>query len=196
MRIRCPHCRNAIEIVGEESYDDLTCPACGSTVSLVGYRLTDTHRSQPKELGHFQLIEEVGTGAFGSVWLARDTELDREVAVKIPRREQLGLQEREQFLREARAAAQLRHPNIVSVHEVGRAGDTIYIVSAYPWKRVKRDNDLRQKCARLGPRIAVTVIRRLLGSLSRLTRQLPSPLNGSKPRARWPTCSLQCFTLP
>ena len=55
--------------------------------------------------------------------------MDRVVAVKIPRKEQLAPQEAEQFLREARAAAQFRHPNIVSVHEVGRDGDTIYIVS-------------------------------------------------------------------
>ncbi|HEV3339801.1 MAG TPA: serine/threonine-protein kinase [Pirellulales bacterium] len=61
--------------------------------------------------------------------MARDTELDRTVAVKIPRREQLSRDDVDMFLREARAAAQLHHPNIVSVHEVGREGDTIFIVS-------------------------------------------------------------------
>ena len=59
----------------------------------------------------------------------RDTELDRTVAVKIPRQEQLSRDDVEMFLREARAAAQLHHPNIVSVHEVGRDGDTVFIVS-------------------------------------------------------------------
>ena len=68
-------------------------------------------------------------GGFGTVWKARDTELDRTVAVKIPRKGQLESAEIEQFFREARAAAQLRHPNIVSVHEVGREGDTLFIVS-------------------------------------------------------------------
>jgi serine/threonine protein kinase len=63
------------------------------------------------------------------VWTARDTELDRTVAVKVPRRGGLTSQEVEQFLREARAVAQLRHPNIVSVHEVGRDGDTVFIVT-------------------------------------------------------------------
>ena len=58
-----------------------------------------------------------------------DTELDRVVAIKIPRKDQLGPDEIEQFFREARATAQLRHPNIVSVHEVGRDGSTVYIVS-------------------------------------------------------------------
>ncbi len=63
------------------------------------------------------------------VWKARDTKLDRTVAVKIPRSGQTDPVEAEQFLREARTAAQLRHPNIVNVHEVGRDGDRVYIVS-------------------------------------------------------------------
>ena len=77
------------------------------------------------------MIEHVGAGHFGSVWKARDNELDRIVAIKIPRKDQLSEVETEQFLREARAAAQLNHPNIVPVHEVGREGDTVFIVSDY-----------------------------------------------------------------
>ncbi len=58
-------------------------------------------------------------------------ELDRVVAVKIPRKGRLDATETEQFFREARAAAQIRHPNVVGVHEVGREEDSIYIVSDY-----------------------------------------------------------------
>ena len=57
--------------------------------------------------------------------------LDRTVAIKVPRKGQLDATEAEQFLREARHAAQLRHPNIVAVHEVGRDDDTVYIVSDF-----------------------------------------------------------------
>ena len=82
-----------------------------------------------KKVGRFELLERLGRGGFGTVWKARDTELDRIVAVKIPRKGQLTPAEVEHFLREARTAAQLTHPNIVAIHEVGRDGDTIYIVT-------------------------------------------------------------------
>ena len=65
------------------------------------------------------------------MWKAKDTTLDRFVAVKIPRSDQLDEADVEKFFREARAAAQLRHPNIVAVHEVGRDGNTIFIASDY-----------------------------------------------------------------
>ncbi|MBC8875227.1 MAG: protein kinase [Planctomycetes bacterium] len=121
MKVRCSNCDLGIEIVDDRSLaEEMTCPACGSTFSLGGYEETEDYRQEEiRTLGHFELIEELGVGAFGSVWMAHDKELDRQVAVKIPRKEQLAPEEAEQFLREARAAAQLQHPSIVSVHEVG-----------------------------------------------------------------------------
>src|SRR5262249_23325317 len=78
---------------------------------------TTTQAMRP--LGKFQLLERVGIGAFGAVWKAHDTELDRIVALKIPHTGLLTSEdELERFHREARAAAQLRHPGIVTVHEV------------------------------------------------------------------------------
>ena len=73
----------------------------------------------------------LGTGGFGTVWKAHDTKLDRLVALKIPRLEKFDRDYAELFLREARAAAQLRHPHIVAVHEVGRENGTLYIVSDF-----------------------------------------------------------------
>lgn len=133
MQLRCPHCHNPIELVSDAALHDIQCTSCGSTFNLIGQ--VDETKSyeggEPITIGHFQLLEEVGAGHFGSVWRAKDTELDRTVAVKIPRRDQLSPNEAEQFFREARAAAQLRHPNIVGVHEVGRDGESIYIVSDF-----------------------------------------------------------------
>ena len=82
-------------------------------------------------LSHFELCRLIGMGAFGAVWLARDLELKREVAVKVPLQEILNDQKREMFLREAQAVAQLRHPNIVQVYEVGRDGEQLFIVSQF-----------------------------------------------------------------
>lgn len=129
MHIRCPHCHQPVEFVDHFELEDIDCPSCGSRFSLLGDRTLSHRGAEPRSIGHFELIEPLGAGQFGTVWLSRDKELDRIVAVKIPRREQLGPDDVEMFLREARAAAQLRHPNIVSVYEVGREGDTIYIVS-------------------------------------------------------------------
>ena len=80
-------------------------------------------------VGHFKLLDKLGGGAFGTVWSALDTELDRTVAVKIPHSSQFDRIGAEQFIREARTAAQLNHPNIVRVYEVGRQDDRVYIVS-------------------------------------------------------------------
>ena len=79
----------------------------------------------------FELLESVGGGHFGTVWKARDTKLDRIVAVKIPRRGQIEGPEAEMFVREARSAAQVRHPGVVGVHEVGREDDMLYIVTDF-----------------------------------------------------------------
>jgi tetratricopeptide (TPR) repeat protein len=107
---------------------DLICSACGSHFSLVDQ--TQATRMAPSltSLGRFDLVERIGVGGFGSVWKARDKELDRTVAIKIPRAGGMTAEQQEKFFREARAAAQLRHPRIVSVHEVGRDGDSVYIV--------------------------------------------------------------------
>jgi serine/threonine protein kinase len=132
MRIRCPHCHNPIEVVNDSSLGEINCPSCGSSFSLTGGDTTETFRTGGlRRLAHFELVRELGVGKFGTVWLARDTQLDRTVAVKIPRKGALDSQESELFLRDARAAAQLKHPHIVGVHEVGRERDTLYIVSDY-----------------------------------------------------------------
>jgi serine/threonine protein kinase/formylglycine-generating enzyme required for sulfatase activity len=82
-------------------------------------------------IAHYELIEKIGAGGFGTVWKARDKRLDRTVAVKISRISLGDADECEHFLREARIAAQLNHSGIISVHEVGRADDVAYIVSKF-----------------------------------------------------------------
>jgi serine/threonine protein kinase len=117
VQVRCPYCQNPIQIADSHP-DEILCPGCGSSFRIREARTTDTTRGM-KPLGKFQLLSRVGIGAFGAVWRARDTELDRIVALKIPHSGILSSEsELARFHREARAAAQLRHPGIVTVHEV------------------------------------------------------------------------------
>lgn len=86
----------------------------------------------PERIGRFEIVREVGRGGYGVVFLAIDPVLDREVALKVPRPEALVSPElRRRFLREAKAAASLDHPHIVSVYESGSAGGLCYIAAAY-----------------------------------------------------------------
>ncbi len=87
----------------------------------------------PRRLDKFELLEELGAGTFGQVFRARDAELDRVVAVKVLRSGRLAsAADLDRFLREARSAAQLQHPNIVTLYEAGRADDgTVYLVEQY-----------------------------------------------------------------
>lgn len=79
--------------------------------------------------GRYRLEQRVAVGGFAEVWRAFDTELRRTVAVKIPKPSRLGM--REAFLAEARRVANLRHPAIVPVHDVGTDGDSCFIVSEF-----------------------------------------------------------------
>jgi serine/threonine-protein kinase len=85
----------------------------------------------PARFDRFELIEKLGSGAAGDVWKARDVRLQRLVALKIPRSQALGEEELHRFLREARAAARLRHPNIVGVLEAGRERESAYIAADF-----------------------------------------------------------------
>lgn len=82
-------------------------------------------------IDQFQLQSVLGQGAFGTVWKALDTKLQREVAIKIARQDRFGPGDLALLLHEARTAANLRHPNIVRVYDIreGSAGRPSYIVS-------------------------------------------------------------------
>jgi eukaryotic-like serine/threonine-protein kinase len=101
--------------------------------SLTGSASWLANGGAPGSLGRFELLEQVGVGSFGYVFRARDTELGRLVAIKIPRAGHLASQEdAARFLREARSAAQLKHPGIVTIHETGQAEDgTFYLVEEF-----------------------------------------------------------------
>jgi serine/threonine protein kinase len=86
-----------------------------------------------KWLGSFQIIKLLGKGAMGSVYLAKDSLLRREVALKVLAKDEGGVDEEryERFLREARAAARLIHPNVVQIFQVGESDDVRFIAMEY-----------------------------------------------------------------
>ena len=81
--------------------------------------------------GEYSLQRELGRGGMGIVYLARDVQLDRDVAIKVLPSHLASSTARERFLREARTAAGLSHPHIVPIHRVGEAGGFVFFVMSY-----------------------------------------------------------------
>jgi len=88
--------------------------------------------STGSRLGPYEIVSPLGAGGMGEVYKARDTRLDRSVAIKIlPDLLAADPQFRERFDREARAASQLMHPHICTVYDVGEQQGTAYLVMEY-----------------------------------------------------------------
>ncbi|MFN2577886.1 MAG: tetratricopeptide repeat protein [Pyrinomonadaceae bacterium] len=85
-----------------------------------------------QQLSHYRIIEKLGSGGMGEVFLAQDTRLERKVAIKmLPAKSIDDVQAKRRLFREARAAATLDHPNICSIHEVNEDNDCLFIVMQY-----------------------------------------------------------------
>ena len=116
----------------DTSLDTLVCPYCDSTFGILGSDHTEEWAlKNSNNVGGFRLVQRLGAGGFGTVFKAHDPQLDRFVALKVPRFTTGDPDEQNRFLREARAAAQLKHENIVCVHEVGVHDGLLFIVSDF-----------------------------------------------------------------
>jgi serine/threonine protein kinase/Leucine-rich repeat (LRR) protein len=126
-------------------------------------------RIVPRSVAHYQVVGELGSGAFGTVYRALDTKLQREVALKVPTPRSMSSQvARERFLREARAAAQLNHPNICPIYEVGQADGVPFYSMA-----LVRGGSLRkvmQKGRSLPERTVCVLVRKLALALAEAHR--------------------------
>jgi hypothetical protein len=114
--------------------------------------------------GRYSIERELGRGGMGIVLLARDVALDRLVAIKLlPPHLAASTESRDRFLREARTAAGLSHPNIVPIHTVEHHGDLVFFVMGFV-----DGETLRERVARTGPlapRLATKVLQEVAWAL-------------------------------
>ncbi len=104
-----------MDIGDAEPLSRVPCPACGARVRIA------------RSFNHFELRETLGTGGMGTVYKARDTQLDRDVALKLLRKD-LGPEYANQLQQEARITASVNHPHVVQVFSFGRDHDQYYLV--------------------------------------------------------------------
>ena len=122
----------------------------------------------PSDFGRYHIERKLGGGGMGSVYLARDRELDRLVALKVPRFTGDTPPSLERFRREARAAATLDHPNICAVYDVGEVAGVQYLTMAYVEGHPL--SDLLQAGSPLPERPAADLIRKLALALDEAHR--------------------------
>ena len=97
-------------------------------------RSTPTPRQNSNRIARYYLVNEIGRGSFGTVYVARDPVIDRNIAIKTCNTRSNSIENKQaeqQFVNEARAAGRLCHPNIVTVFDAGSEGGTTYIAMEY-----------------------------------------------------------------
>jgi serine/threonine-protein kinase len=82
-------------------------------------------------ISHYRIVSKIGAGGMGEVYLAQDTKLDRKVALKILPTQFADKDRMSRFVREAKAAAALNHPNIATIHEIGESDGVNYIAMEF-----------------------------------------------------------------
>jgi len=112
-----------------DSFSDVDSVIGEFVAGLAGAPLAPRFEAGAVVAGHFEIVRKIGEGGMGVVFLARDRRLDREVAIKLVGRRSAVATAR--LEREAQAMAQLAHPNVVTVHEVGQHDGAVYIAMEY-----------------------------------------------------------------
>jgi hypothetical protein len=113
----CPGCGTPVDTTGAEPLVRIPCPNCGKKIRV------------ERTFDHFVVVETLGVGGMGTVYKARDTQLDRFVALKLLRRDLGGeVDHNARLQQEARTAASLNHPNVIQVFDSGTDHGQFYVV--------------------------------------------------------------------
>ena len=89
-------------------------------------------KPERQQIGHFQILSRLGAGGMGEVYLARDTRLDRTLALKIlPAHVAADEDRMQRFMREAKTASALNHPNVAAIYDVGEVDGIRFIAMEY-----------------------------------------------------------------
>jgi hypothetical protein len=148
-RLRCHACHDTLA-------DDMRfCGHCGAPVPAEPAAQGDTVRAalEAKLQSQYRIVRLLGRGGMGSVYLARDLTLDREVAIKVVRTDTSAREIQDRLRREARTAARLSHPNVVPLYTFGDVEGMPYFVMGYVRgeslaARLRRDGTMLEDEAR------------------------------------------------
>ena len=148
-RLKCHACHDTLA-------DDVRfCGHCGTPVPAEPAAQGDTVRAalETKLQSQYRIVRLLGRGGMGSVYLARDLTLDREVAIKVVKTDTSAREIQDRLKREARTAARLSHPNVVPLYSFGEVDGMPYFVMGYVRgeslaARIRRDGKLTEDDAR------------------------------------------------
>lgn len=145
----------------DENFEDLVSPLAAAILASSD----DAETAAGRRIGPFRIVREIGRGGMGVVYLAEDTRLGRQVALKaLPPYLGTGREARRRFVTEARAVSALDHPNVATLHEIDATDDgQLYMVFAF-----YEGDTLDERIARgvLPPREAVEIAKDLAAGLA------------------------------
>ena len=159
MRFQCPFCRGVVSAENKQMGQDVQCGHCDEIVSVPNARL-----ATGAVIGDFALLEELGRGGMGVVYLAHQISLDRPAALKILQDSFANNAEFVvNFIKEARSAAKLNHPHIVQAYAVGEDEGIFYYAMEYINGETMKDVLKREKIISIDK--AVTIVQQIAEAL-------------------------------